>query len=67
MNNLLKHRLAKKKKMTMNKQQLKLIIIEEINKLIEEDSGFLSNIYKLCAKDEKCAPESVKTKWWKGK
>ena len=51
----------------MTKQQLKLIIIEEINKLIEEDSGFLSNIYKLCAKDEKCAPDSIKTKWWKGK
>ena len=51
----------------MTKEQLKQIVREEIEKLIEEDSGFLSNIYKLCSKGEKCAPESRKTKWWKGR
>lgn len=53
--------------MKMSKIQLKQIIKEEIEKLLEEESGFLSNIYKLCSEGEKCAPESKKTKWWKGR
>ena len=53
--------------MKMSKTQLKQVIKEEIEKLLEEESGFLSNIYKLCSEGEKCAPESKKTKWWKGK
>ena len=52
---------------TMSKKELKQIIKEEIEKLLEEESGFLSNIYKLCSEGEKCEPESKKTKWWKGR
>tara|TARA_Y100001938_G_C7912188_1_gene340193 strand:- start:365 stop:529 length:165 start_codon:yes stop_codon:yes gene_type:complete len=51
----------------MTKKELKQIIKEEIEKLLEEESGFLSNIYKLCSEGEKCEPESKKTKWWKGR
>ena len=50
--------------------QLKEIIIDEIEKIIEEDSelsGMLSNIYKLCPAGTKCPPESKKTKWWRGR
>ena len=42
--------------MKITKTQLKQIIKEE-----------LSNIYKLCPAGTKCAPESKKTKWWRGK
>ena len=53
--------------MKINKLELNQIIKEEIEKLLEEESGFLSNIYKLCSEGEKGAPESKKTKWWKGR
>jgi predicted component of type VI protein secretion system len=49
--------------MKISKTQLKQVIKEEIEKLLEEESGFLSNIYKLCSE----GPESKKTKWWKGR
>ena len=53
--------------MKITKKELKQIIKEEVEKLFEEESGFLSNIYKLCSEGEKCTPESKKTKWWKGR
>ena len=31
---------------------------------IEESSGSLSNIYKLCPPNTECKPESQKTNWW---
>jgi|TARA_B100000085_G_scaffold272002_1_gene286033 hypothetical protein len=58
MNNLLKN---------ITNDELKKIIVEEIKKIIEEDSGILSNIFKLCPAGTKCPPESQKTKWWKGR
>ena len=52
------------------KEELKEIIMDEIQKMIEEDSsksGILSNIFKLCPVGTKCPPEFKKTKWWKGR
>jgi len=46
--------------MKITKAQLEEIIMEEL-------SNYLSNIYKLCPAGTKCAPESKKTKWWRGK
>jgi hypothetical protein len=48
-------------------EELKEIIVDEIEAMIEEDSGILSNIFKLCPAGTKCPPESKRTKWWKGK
>ena len=54
--------------MKVTKSQLKEIIKEEIKKiLIEGESDYISNIYKWCPAETKCAPEKQKTKWWKGK
>ena len=52
--------------MKITNSQLKQIIMEELEALLEE-SDYLSNIYKWCPAGTKCAPESQKTKWWKGK
>jgi hypothetical protein len=52
------------------KEELKEIIMDEIQKMIEEDSsksGILSNIFKFCPAGTKCPPEFKKTKWWKGR
>ena len=51
--------------MKITKSKLKQIIQEEIAKI--NISDYLSNIYKWCPEGTKCAPESKKTKWWKGK
>ena len=51
----------------ITEEKLKEIIVDEIKTMIEEDSGFLSNIFKFCPAGTKCPPESVKTKWWKGR
>jgi|TARA_R110001592_G_scaffold75377_2_gene228267 hypothetical protein len=48
-------------------EELKEIIVDEIEAMIEEDSGILSNIFKLCPAGTKCPPGSKKTKWWKGR
>ena len=45
--------------MKITNSKLEQIIIEEL-------SSYLSNIYKLCPAGTKCAPESRKTKWWRG-
>ena len=50
----------------ITEEELKEIIVDEINAMIEEDSGILSNIFKFCPAGTKCSPESKKTKWWKG-
>jgi hypothetical protein len=55
-------------KMKITKSQLKQIIKEEIEEmLLEDESDYLSNIYKWCPAGTKCSPERQKTKWWKGK
>jgi hypothetical protein len=48
-------------------EELKEIIVDEIEAMIKEDSGILSNIFKFCRAGTKCPPESKKTKWWKGR
>mgnify|MGYP003656744623 CR=1 FL=1 len=58
--------------MKVTKSQLRQIIKEEIEKILAEEqaggnSDYLSNIYKWCPSGTKCAPESQKTKWWKGR
>ena len=49
-------------------EEIKEIITEEFEKiLIEDESDYLSNIYKWCPEGTKCSPGRQKTKWWKGK
>jgi len=50
----------------ITKQQLKQIIREEIE-LIVEEGGYLGNGYKWCPSGTKCSPQQTKTKWWKGR
>tara|TARA_R110000751_G_scaffold306854_1_gene426397 strand:- start:116 stop:280 length:165 start_codon:yes stop_codon:yes gene_type:complete len=54
--------------MKITKSQLKQIIKEEIEEmLLEDESGYISNIYAWCPAGTKCAPPKQKTKWWKGR
>ena len=54
--------------MKITKSQLKEIIKEELESLlVEDESDYLSNIYKWCPAGTKCEPEKKKTKWWKGR
>jgi hypothetical protein len=54
--------------MKLTRKQLKQIIKEEVEKmLLEDESDYLSNIYKWCPAGTECSPERQKTKWWKGK
>jgi len=46
--------------------ELKQIVQEELEGCLGE-SDYVSNIYKWCPSENKCAPQKQKTKWWKGR
>jgi len=51
---------------TLTENDLRNLVREELEKMLEEDSGLLGNGYKWCDSGTKCSPKSNKTKWWKG-
>ena len=54
--------------MKITKSKLKQIIKEELESLlVEDESDYLSNIYKWCPAGSKCSNQKQKTKWWKGR